>query len=355
MEMTNRRKEARKMKKQNIVIGLVALISLGVFVGYSRESTEKAEFQPLKQESEVANTGGQAHSDSSESRIVFLRDEEWVDEERDMLPVNAWVVGIDGKNPTKITSSGCVDSASWLDAETVAVVSNGDIWLVQITKEGKRGEVTRLTSFGDVQTVSCPPDGEWVFFVRFTWTNDEPDFSLCKIKKDGTGYQVLKNRLSLLPEECPVAQISASRKTVFYLSSSDPDRTTRDLIGSVDFEGGNDKIVYRAPNDADIDGFTSSQDGQRIAFSFSRYDENGSGSFLGSFLKELDVQRLEERTIVYEDGGFPFICSFMPGEKAILCVVVDEDTVGLHVLDLEQAGAKSKLLIEDASDADVWY
>lgn len=294
---------------------------------------------------------------SSQPRIVFLREEPSTAEENEeeecggeygsLPPANAWLAAIDGKNPIQITSSRTASSPKWLNAQTVAVVSNSDIWLVEVGEKGRKS-ATRLTKFEDVEVLTCSPGGEWIFFIRASW--DEPTPFLCKIRKDGKNYQVLKKDVRISPR--PV--LATSQDRIFYGFQEGRDFNTAG-IKSVDYEGKNEKILYRIPEhpehglSEEIWALTCSKDGQRVIFSaldFAKSVETVETNVI--VWKQIDTQTFKTKTL-FNSENIAFGCSFMPEETGILY----DDGLNLYLRDIIGTDAKPQLLIENAIAPDV--
>ncbi len=121
-------------------------------------------------------------------------------------------------------------------------------------------------------------------------------------------------------------------------------------IKAVDYEGKQDRIIYRIPehpgSHTHIWSLTCSKDGQRVVFSAWEFLETGGSDT--RCVKMIEGKALQVKTLF---KGMSWGIAFMPGETAILY----DDCNGLYIRDLTKPNAKPKLLIQNAFAPDVWY
>ncbi len=266
---------------------------------------------------------------NSKLKIVFLRQIDGPNGPE----VNAWVSDLDGQNQVKITHSGWVSCAKWANERTLAVVSNYNIWLITI-EQGIKTHVKKLTDFGDVRIVSCAPDG-WIYFDRF-YTDDRGEGYLCRIRIDGTGYQVLKHHALWLSgsEVTPFRpyHIAATKDKVFYV-----------------FWGQDNLIQIREIN--------PSRKTERTIFTLSDLTRiipsivctrDGEKVFFTPLNRLWEINTVSLALTIYDSIKFD-IYALMPGGKQALL----DSGESIYLCDLDPP-ARPQLLIKNASCPDIW-
>ena len=272
----------------------------------------------------------------AQQKVVFLRLEEFLPgESSDGDPANAWVSNLDGSNQVKITSSRWVSHARWLNEKTVAVISEGDIWLVPLDGRAK----TRLTKGEHVRSLDCSIDGQMIFF-----TKGSPDIIGSLIfQMDRNG----KNRRKLAETgESFMPLVAASHDSLFFIDTSN----NMSRVRSFSFLDEKEEIVFQAQEEFNnIYSLACDEKGEHIAFSLVCHEPE-----LAVRMVIVDIENGRSSGLCRIDSGGCYGCSFISDSELIFN---DGNRLFRMKLDKKKgkySEQKVKTSITDVLDPDVY-
>jgi hypothetical protein len=87
-----------------------------------------------------------------------------------------------------LTAGYRIQSAKWLDQDTIAVIVDRNLYLISLIGQQN---LKQLTNSGDVLAICCSPDQRTIFFTRAHFSVTDPLYLICQVNRDGTKPQQL--------------------------------------------------------------------------------------------------------------------------------------------------------------------
>jgi hypothetical protein len=201
--------------------------------------------------------------------------------------------------------------ARWLDRDTIAVISCGDVWLLPLDGKAR----TRLTRSGVVSALACSKDGRFIFFVEggVSTAVGAGGGPLSRVCRDGQD-----RRLLVSSGEWAVL-LTASRDRLSYTN-----RIEHIIeIVSVDLDGQDRQILARFPRGypqptIDILSLACDRAGKRVAFIRFISLRRGDNPDVGSVLEMLETQTNRVTALGNLGSGGDTRCSFIGDDELIL-------------------------------------